>query len=137
MTSKGAVLPLLRRAPPSRTFRAARPVAVINNSIRGPASSIIASGQPTGRRAGLLLRNHQASQFRAFSQSLSRAYVDEEGNFDPRQIERESDPYFATARLWDDGIIDPRETRTILAIALMAVHQRPVEGTMEWGVFRH
>ncbi len=53
------------------------------------------------------------------------------------QIEKESDPYFATARLWDDGIIDPRETRTVLAIALLAAHQRPFEGTMEWGVFRH
>jgi acyl-CoA carboxylase subunit beta len=53
------------------------------------------------------------------------------------QIERESDPYFATARLWDDGIIDPRETRTVLAIALQAAHQRPFEGTMAWGVFRH
>lgn len=53
------------------------------------------------------------------------------------QIEKESDPYFATARLWDDGIIDPRETRTVLAIALMAAHQKPFTGTMEWGVFRH
>ncbi len=53
------------------------------------------------------------------------------------QIEKESDPYFATARLWDDGIIDPRETRTVLAIALMAAYQKPFEGTMEWGVFRH
>jgi len=53
------------------------------------------------------------------------------------QIEKESDPYFATARLWDDGIIDPRDTRTVLAIALMAAHQNGFEGTMEWGVFRH
>jgi acetyl-CoA carboxylase carboxyltransferase component len=53
------------------------------------------------------------------------------------QIERESDPYFATARLWDDGIIDPRETRTVLAISLSAAYNRPVQGTMEWGVFRH
>ncbi len=53
------------------------------------------------------------------------------------QIEHESDPYFATARLWDDGIIDPRETRSVLAIALSAVYNRPVRGTMEWGVFRH
>ncbi len=53
------------------------------------------------------------------------------------QIEKESDPYFATARLWDDGIIDPRETRTVLAIALSAAYQRPFKGTMEWGVFRH
>jgi acetyl-CoA carboxylase carboxyltransferase component len=53
------------------------------------------------------------------------------------QIERESDPYFATARLWDDGIIDPRETRTVLAISLAAACHRPARGTMEWGVFRH
>ncbi len=53
------------------------------------------------------------------------------------QIGRESDPYYATARVWDDGIIDPRETRTMLAISLSAALNRPVEGTMEWGVFRH
>jgi acetyl-CoA carboxylase carboxyltransferase component len=53
------------------------------------------------------------------------------------QITRESDPYFATARLWDDGIIDPRETRVILGIALAAACGHGVEGTMEWGVFRH
>jgi acetyl-CoA carboxylase carboxyltransferase component len=53
------------------------------------------------------------------------------------QITRESDPYFATARLWDDGIIDPRDTRTVIAISLSAACNRPVEGTMEWGVFRH
>ncbi len=53
------------------------------------------------------------------------------------QITAESDPYFATARLWDDGIIDPRDTRTVLAIALSVVHNCPIQGTMEWGVFRH
>ena len=53
------------------------------------------------------------------------------------QIEMESDPYFATARLWDDGIIDPRDTRNVLAITLSVVYNRPVRGTMEWGVFRH
>jgi acetyl-CoA carboxylase carboxyltransferase component len=53
------------------------------------------------------------------------------------QIERESDPYFATARLWDDGIIDPRDTRTVLGIALSVIHTQPVRGTMRWGVFRH
>jgi acetyl-CoA carboxylase carboxyltransferase component len=53
------------------------------------------------------------------------------------QIQRESDCYFATARLWDDGIIDPRDTRTVIAISLSAAYNRPVEGTMEFGVFRH
>jgi len=53
------------------------------------------------------------------------------------QIQRESDCYFATARLWDDGIIDPRDTRTVLAISLSASYNRAVEGSMEFGVFRH
>jgi acetyl-CoA carboxylase carboxyltransferase component len=52
-------------------------------------------------------------------------------------IDKESDPYFATARLWDDGIIDQRDTRTVLAIALSAAYTAPVRGTTSWGVFRH
>ena len=54
-----------------------------------------------------------------------------------QQIEKESDPYFATARIWDDGIIDPRDTRTVVAIALSAAYSAPVHGTTSWGVFRH
>ena len=53
------------------------------------------------------------------------------------QIDRESTPYFATARLWDDGIIDPRDTRAVIAISLSAAHSAPYEGTTRWGVFRH
>ena len=44
------------------------------------------------------------------------------------QIEEESTAQYATGRLWDDGIIDPRDTRTVLAIALTAVHSAPVVG---------
>lgn len=53
------------------------------------------------------------------------------------QVEMESDPFFATARVWDDGIIDPRDTRTVLGICLSATHTQPVRGTTSWGVFRH
>jgi acetyl-CoA carboxylase carboxyltransferase component len=53
------------------------------------------------------------------------------------QIQAESDCYFATARLWDDGIIDPRDTRTVLGISLAVAYNKPVVGTMEFGVFRH
>jgi acetyl-CoA carboxylase carboxyltransferase component len=52
------------------------------------------------------------------------------------RIEEESTALFATGRLWDDGIIDPRDTRTVLGIALSAVHSAPVEGTDRYGVFR-
>ncbi len=54
-----------------------------------------------------------------------------------QMIDKESDPYFATARLWDDGIIDPRDTRTVVAIALSAAYSAPFEGSSSWGVFRH
>jgi acetyl-CoA carboxylase carboxyltransferase component len=53
------------------------------------------------------------------------------------QIDQQSSALFATARLWDDGIIDPRDTRTVLGLSLSAALNAPVEGTMAWGVYRH
>jgi len=53
------------------------------------------------------------------------------------QIESEADPFFSTARVWDDGVIDPRDTRNVIAICLSAAHTKPVEGSTSWGVFRH
>jgi acyl-CoA carboxylase subunit beta len=52
------------------------------------------------------------------------------------QIERESTALFSTGRLWDDGILDPRDTRTVLGIALSAVHSAEVRGAPSFGVFR-
>lgn len=52
-------------------------------------------------------------------------------------MEQQSDPFFATARMWDDGIIDPRDTRSVLGICLSACFNRPFQGTNAWGVFRH
>ena len=52
------------------------------------------------------------------------------------QIEAESHAFFVTARLYDDGVIDPRDTRTVLGIALSAAHSQAVEGRRGYGVFR-
>jgi acetyl-CoA carboxylase carboxyltransferase component len=52
------------------------------------------------------------------------------------QIERESHSFFVTARLYDDGVIDPRDTRTVLGLALSATHSQVVEGRRGFGVFR-
>ena len=53
------------------------------------------------------------------------------------QIERESTALFATGRLWDDGIIDPRDSRVVLGMALSAAMGAPVEGAKGgFGVFR-
>ncbi len=52
------------------------------------------------------------------------------------QIEQESHSFFVSARLYDDGIIDPRDTRTVLGMALSAAHSGPVGGRRGFGVFR-
>ena len=52
-----------------------------------------------------------------------------------RQYEEEGNPYYATARLWDDGVIDPVETRTVLSLALSAALNAPVPET-RFGIFR-
>ena len=51
------------------------------------------------------------------------------------RYEAEGDPYFATARLWDDGIIDPAQTRDVLGLALMASLNAPIADA-RFGVFR-
>lgn len=77
---------------------------------------------------------------RAAAQRRGQSY-DEEADRQMRaavesQIESESLALPMSGRLYDDGIIDPRDTRTVLGIALSACHSAPVEGTLEWGVFR-
>ena len=61
------------------------------------------------------------------------------GDADPADIrttyEREGNPYYSTARLWDDGIIDPRDTRQVLALGLAAALNAPIPET-RFGVFR-
>src|SRR5687768_237849 len=51
------------------------------------------------------------------------------------QYERQGHPYYATARLWDDGIIDPADTRRVLSLALSASLNAPIEKE-RFGVFR-
>ena len=51
------------------------------------------------------------------------------------KYEIEGSPYYSTARLWDDGILDPAETRRVLALALSASLNAPIEPT-QFGVFR-
>jgi acetyl-CoA carboxylase carboxyltransferase component len=53
-----------------------------------------------------------------------------------QQIEQESNAFFATARIWDDGVIDPRDTRTVLGIAISAAFTNVVKGADTFGVFR-
>jgi 3-methylcrotonyl-CoA carboxylase beta subunit len=51
------------------------------------------------------------------------------------QYERQGHPYYATARLWDDGVIDPRDTRDVLGLALSAARNAPLDD-VRYGLFR-
>jgi len=51
-------------------------------------------------------------------------------------VEEQSLPLFLSGLGYDDGVIDPRETRTVLGLCLSAIHTRPIEGAMNFGVFR-
>jgi 3-methylcrotonyl-CoA carboxylase beta subunit len=52
-----------------------------------------------------------------------------------QQYEDQGNPYYSTARLWDDGVIDPADTRTVLGLALSVVGRAPLE-SVSYGVFR-
>ncbi len=66
-----------------------------------------------------------------------RSAADEEAFKAPirAQYEREGNPYHASARLWDDGIIDPADTRAVVALSLAASLQQPIQAT-RFGTFR-
>ena len=53
-----------------------------------------------------------------------------------QKYEEEGSPYFATARVWDDGIIDPAQTRDVLGLAFKAALNAPIEDRAQFGLFR-
>ena len=85
------------------------------------AASVLA----TVRRDGIELKGGQwsAAEEEAFKAPIRQQY------------EVQGHPYFATARLWDDGIIDPADTRRVLALGLSAARNAPVDDT-KFGLFR-
>jgi acetyl-CoA carboxylase carboxyltransferase component len=77
---------------------------------------------------------------RAATEAKGQPY-DEEGDaamrsFVEAQVEEQSLPYFLSGMVYDDGVIDPRDTRTVLGICLSAIENAPIEGTERFGVFR-
>jgi 3-methylcrotonyl-CoA carboxylase beta subunit len=53
-----------------------------------------------------------------------------------QKYEDEGNPYYATARLWDDGIIDPVQTRDVLGLAFAATLNAPIPAAPRFGLFR-
>jgi acetyl-CoA carboxylase carboxyltransferase component len=77
---------------------------------------------------------------RAAAEAKGQAY-DEEGDAGMRamveqMVEEQSLPYALSGMLYDDGVIDPRDTRTVLAICLSVIENAPIKGAAGYGVFR-
>ena len=88
-----------------------------------------------GEQAATVLATIQREQFERRGQEWSAA--DEEAFKKPLrdQYEEQGSPYYSTARLWDDGIIDPLDTRRVLGLGLAAVSYAPPQPT-GYGIFR-
>ncbi|MGW4713531.1 carboxyl transferase domain-containing protein [Nocardia sp. NPDC004260] len=88
-----------------------------------------------GEQAASVLATVRGDQLDSSGQPWSVA--DEEAFKAPirDQYESQGNPYYSTARLWDDGVIDPADTRTVLGLALSVCAQAPLE-PVSYGVFR-
>jgi 3-methylcrotonyl-CoA carboxylase beta subunit len=88
-----------------------------------------------GEQAASVLAQVRGDSRKSQGQSWSE---EEETDFKApilEQYERQGHPYYASARLWDDGVIDPRETRNVLGLGISAALNAPIEKT-SFGVFR-
>jgi 3-methylcrotonyl-CoA carboxylase beta subunit len=88
-----------------------------------------------GEQAASVLATVKRDQLKASGQEWAAA--EEEAFKQPirQQYETQGHPYYASARLWDDGVIDPAETRRVLALCLAAARHAPGDDT-RFGVFR-
>ncbi len=98
-------------------------IAVMGPKQLAGVMDIVARNAAAGR--GIEISDEVEAQFKAQSDALEE------------QIETESTALFATGRIWDDGIIHPADSRTVLGIALSAAHSNVVEGSTSYGVWRH
>ncbi|WP_327110299.1 methylcrotonoyl-CoA carboxylase [Nocardia sp. NBC_01730] len=93
--------------------------ASVLSTVRG--DQLDSSGQPWSRPGGS--REGSGAAEEAFKAPIREQY------------ENQGNPYYSTARLWDDGVIDPADTRTVLGLALSVCAQAPLE-PVSYGVFR-
>jgi 3-methylcrotonyl-CoA carboxylase beta subunit len=88
-----------------------------------------------GEQAASVLAQVKRDGMEARGQTWSAAEEEAFRNPIREQYETQGHPYFATARIWDDGIIDPADTRMVLGLGISASLNAPAEKT-EFGVFR-
>lgn len=85
--------------------------------------------------AGVLTQVQQAALKRQGKQ-MTEEEVNEFKEKMKQKYEYESSPYYSSARLWDDGVIEPSQTRDILGLSLSAALNAPIEKPTQFGVFR-
>jgi len=88
-----------------------------------------------GEQAAMVLSQLRRDNIEAKGGAWSAEEEDEFRNPIRAQYESQGNPYYATARLWDDGVIDPADTRLVLGLGLSAAANAPVEPT-RFGLFR-
>jgi acetyl-CoA carboxylase carboxyltransferase component len=98
-----------------------------------PNARISVMGGP--QAASVLSTVKQDQLSRAGKPTMTEGEVAEFERPTLEKYETEGSPYYSTARLWDDGVLDPAETRTALALALSAAFNAPIPES-EFGVFR-
>jgi 3-methylcrotonyl-CoA carboxylase beta subunit len=88
-----------------------------------------------GEQAAGVLTTVKRDQLAAKGQDLNSE--DEEKIRNPilEKYENEGHPYYSTARVWDDGIIDPAQTRNVLGLAISSTLNKPIPES-KYGVFR-
>ncbi|MEY9849887.1 3-methylcrotonyl-CoA carboxylase beta subunit [Streptacidiphilus sp. BW17] len=98
-----------------------------------PGSKISVMG---GEQAASVLATVRRDQYDARGEEWSTEAEEEFRRPVREQYERQGNAYYATARLWDDGVIDPMDTRTVLGLALSACANAPLPEPRPYGVFR-
>ncbi|MGX1163960.1 3-methylcrotonyl-CoA carboxylase beta subunit [Bradyrhizobium sp. USDA 372] len=88
-----------------------------------------------GEQASMVLSQVRRDNIEAKGDSWSREEEDKFREPIRAQYESQGHPYYATARLWDDGVIDPADTRLVLGLGLSAASNAPIEPT-KFGLFR-
>jgi acetyl-CoA carboxylase carboxyltransferase component len=88
-----------------------------------------------GEQAASVLATVKVEQLKARGQKLSDAEIDAIRQPILAKYETEGSPYYSTARLWDDGVITPGQTRRVLALALAACLEAPIPES-RYPVFR-
>lgn len=88
-----------------------------------------------GEQASMVLSQVRRDNIEAKGDSWSKEEEDKFREPIRAQYESQGHPYYATARLWDDGVIDPADTRLVLGLGLSAASNAPIEAT-KFGLFR-